>query len=166
MFQGCQDADMQCDEYDLDSHSWYYWSLYFMKCRDCGATTSRKDKAARSAHLDDRAALSKHLARLREGHKWLSKTWKEMETEAPDGKVERQFLKALDARAGMEREVRLLYGFRGCVTGPEGCPEASPVRCESCAEEHPPAEDGAPGVAPKQAQLEMETGALRKMRSV
>ena len=112
------------------------------------------------------AALRDHLARLREGHKWLSKTWKDMETKAPGGRVERQFLKALDAWAGIEREARLLYGFRGCVTGTEGCPEASPVRCESCAEEHPSAGDVAPDVAPKQVQLEMETGALRKMRSV
>ena len=36
-------SDKQCDNYDLDSHCWYYWSLYFMKCYDCGAYKARKD---------------------------------------------------------------------------------------------------------------------------
>ena len=34
-----------CDRFDNASHRWTYWTLYFLKCADCGATAPRKEFA-------------------------------------------------------------------------------------------------------------------------
>ena len=78
--------------------------------------------------------------RLRKGIDWLSSTSAELlamtEPNAGVGSwVEALFVESLDLWDRLERQLRAVYGFPGCVMDSgEGqqCPDRSPVRCLAC----------------------------------
>ena len=79
-------------------------------------------------------ALSAHLlSRLQAGSRWLTAEHQAWLEDRKDAASDERFSVALDAWAGMERSLRLVYGYQGCVFGPSGrCPADAPVSCDRC----------------------------------
>jgi hypothetical protein len=79
---------------------------------------------------------SRLLSRLRAGGKWLTsqhKAWLEGKRTAVS---DERFSAALEAWDLMERSLRMVFGYEGCVFGPDRrCPEAAPVVCDFCAKD-------------------------------
>jgi len=82
-----------------------------------------------------------YLNRLRAGHIWLADTDKRLgvmeanggQPEADYDRLRDKFLAALDAWDEMERQLRQLFLYQGCVMGAGlSCPAESPVRCAAC----------------------------------
>lgn len=92
-------------------------------------------------------AQSRLLNRLRAGITWLTAAHESLcrmeDNLALAGeqyeRLRVKFLAALDAWDGMDKMVRELYGFKGCVTGAgQRCPDSAPVGCRYCCVRHRP----------------------------
>jgi hypothetical protein len=72
------------------------------------------------------------LARLQAGSRWLTDqhlAWVEGKGAASD----ERFSAALEAWDLMERLLREVYGYDGCIFGPDRrCPDDAPVICDFC----------------------------------
>ena len=81
------------------------------------------------------AVPDKLLVRLRSGSIWLAaqhQAWVEDKTGAVS---DERFSTALDAWDLLERTLRQVFGYEGCVFGPSSrCPAGAPVVCDFCAE--------------------------------
>ena len=64
---------------------------------------------------------------------WLTaqhQAWLDDKKDAASGE---RFSVALDGWAEMERSLRLVYNYEGCIFGPDQrCPEDAPVTCDGC----------------------------------
>ena len=79
-------------------------------------------------------ALSDHLlTRLQAGSDWLTIHHQAWLNGNPNAADDERFSKSLAAWGEMERSLRLVYGYEGCIFGPDQrCPEDAPVRCDFC----------------------------------
>jgi hypothetical protein len=76
--------------------------------------------------------------RITKGNAWL---WQEsiglnkMEDAGVGSDREARYLEAFDLRIHLERLLRFVYGFEGCINGPQRtCDPIMIVRCEYCGE--------------------------------
>jgi hypothetical protein len=79
-----------------------------------------------------RKAASDHLpSRLQAGSNWLTvqhQAWLEGE-----GVSDERFSAALAAWDSLERTLRQVYGYDGCIFGPDRrCPDDTPTTCDCC----------------------------------
>ena len=79
-------------------------------------------------------AFSDHLlSRLQAGSRWLTAQHQAWLDKKQGAASDERFSVALDAWAEMERSLRLVYDYQGCIFGPDQrCPEDAPVRCDGC----------------------------------
>ena len=79
-------------------------------------------------------AFSDHLlSRLRAGSDWLAVHHVAWLRNSPHAADDERFSVALAAWSEMERSLRLVWGYEGCILGPDrSCPPESPVTCDSC----------------------------------
>ena len=90
-----------------------------------------------TAAVVERANLSDSaphlLSRLRNGSQWLTvqhQAWLDHEKEAAS---DERFSVALDGWAEMERSLRMIYDYQGCIFGVgRECPGSAPARCDGC----------------------------------
>ena len=102
----------------------------------------RTHKQAIIATIQQRTpAETTYLQRLRAGQVWLAAAHEklsEMEARCDVvgdlyNKQRERFLEALDGWDVMERQLRELLGYRGCIHGPgQRCPPDSVVVCRAC----------------------------------
>jgi hypothetical protein len=80
-------------------------------------------------------ALTDHLlTRLRNGSAWLTAAHQAWLDRTPAAPSDEKFSVALAAWTEMERSLRLVFGYEGCVFGPDrSCSQDAPVRCDACA---------------------------------
>lgn len=75
------------------------------------------------------------LNRLRAGSQWLTAQHLAWLEGSPDAGSDERFSVALAAWTEMERSLRLVFGYEGCVFGPDRrCPDDAPVICDFCME--------------------------------
>jgi hypothetical protein len=85
------------------------------------------DPACNNAYVDHL------LSRLRAGSQWLTAQHQAWLDSKPDAASDERFSVALAAWGEMERSLRLVFGYEGCVFGPDQrCPYDAPVICDSC----------------------------------
>ena len=89
-----------------------------------GETCSRPAQDALSDHL---------LSRLQAGSRWLTAQHQAWLDDKEDAASDERVSVALDGWDEMERSLRLVYDYEGCVFGPDQrCPEDAPVTCDFC----------------------------------
>ena len=78
------------------------------------------------------------LQRITKGNAWL---WQEsvalykLDDAGVGSDREKRFIKAFDLRIHLERLLRFVYSFDGCINGPQRtCEQSMIVRCEYCGE--------------------------------
>jgi hypothetical protein len=77
------------------------------------------------------------LSRLQAGSKWLTAQHKAWLEGNPDSASDARFSTALDAWAELKRSLRAVFGYEGCVFGPDRrCPEDAPVLCDFCVDSY------------------------------
>ena len=84
------------------------------------------------AEIPPHPALTLLLRRLRSGQQWLTATFDQLDAGSSGGPLERQYFRAIEFWIDVEREVRELFNFQGCVIGQRGCHGDAPVNCEAC----------------------------------
>lgn len=73
------------------------------------------------------------VERLRRGQTWLAERWRgicageSMAATEPD-----TFTRTFMAWVDLEKTIRFVYEYEGCVIGDEGCDPAAPACCEAC----------------------------------
>ncbi|MFQ6026920.1 MAG: hypothetical protein ACE5Q6_05320 [Dehalococcoidia bacterium] len=73
------------------------------------------------------------LSRLQAGSRWLTAQHRAWMDAAPDAASDERFSVALATWDEMERSLRLVFGYEGCVMGPDQhCPEDGLVVCDAC----------------------------------
>jgi hypothetical protein len=71
------------------------------------------------------------LSRLQSGSHWLTAQPQAWLEGRPDAASDERFSVALAAWTEMERSLRLVFGYEGCVFGPDQrCPDEAPVVCD------------------------------------
>jgi len=78
------------------------------------------------------------LDRLRRGHVWLTEQHSALLAMPNIGlrtTEDRQFMAALSLWGDLERFLRWVYEYQGCVTAEGHCPEGSPVNCSACGDD-------------------------------
>jgi hypothetical protein len=80
--------------------------------------------------------LTNHLlSRLQSGSHWLTAQHQAWLEGKPDAANDERFSVALAAWTEMERSLRQVFGYEGCICGPDQrCPEDAPVTCNFCME--------------------------------
>lgn len=79
--------------------------------------------------------LKAQLARLRKGQSWLTNAFAQIaDIDGVGGPAVRGFLTAFDFWCDMEKWVRWIFDYEGCVIGPRGCAPGAPVICDHCAQ--------------------------------
>lgn len=81
--------------------------------------------------------LADHLlSRFQAGSQWLTDQHQAWLEGRPDAASDERFSAALAAWGEMERSLRLVFDYRGCVFTPDQrCPEDATIICDFCAEE-------------------------------
>ena len=75
----------------------------------------------------------KLLSRLQAGTHWLTVQHQAWLDNKPLAANDERFSKALASWSEMERSLRVVYGYEGCVMGPgQRCPGDAPVICDAC----------------------------------
>ena len=75
------------------------------------------------------------LSRLQAGTRWLTAHHQAWLDAKPDAACDERFSQSLAAWDEMERSLRAVYGYEGCVQGPDQrCPEVAALVCDSCAQ--------------------------------
>ena len=73
------------------------------------------------------------LPRLQFGSRWLTSQHEARLAGNAEGKNNERFSTCLESWELMERTLRNVYGYEGCIFGPgDTCPTASRTRCEAC----------------------------------
>ena len=73
------------------------------------------------------------LPRLQFGSRWLTSQHEARLAGKAEGKSNERFSTCLESWELMERTLRNVYGYEGCIFGPgDTCPTASRTRCEAC----------------------------------
>ncbi len=75
------------------------------------------------------------VARLTKGQTWLTQTNALLCDQAHEWTpLRRRFADALELWGQLETALRILWGYEGCIHGPDGrCPDDAVVRCMACA---------------------------------
>ena len=79
-------------------------------------------------------ALSDHLlSRLQAGSRWLTSQHQVWLDDEEDAASDERFSVALEGWDEMERSLRMVYGYQGCIYGPQQrCPEDGVISCDGC----------------------------------
>ena len=73
------------------------------------------------------------LSRLQAGCDWLTWHHKAYLADNPNAADDKRFSLGLEAWDLMERTLRSVFGYEGCIFGPgKACPADSPTRCDAC----------------------------------
>jgi diadenosine tetraphosphatase ApaH/serine/threonine PP2A family protein phosphatase len=79
------------------------------------------------------AVMDHLLSRLQAGSRWLTAQHQAWLDSKPDAASDQRFSVALAAWSEMERSLRMVFGYEGCVFGPDQrCPKDAPVICDAC----------------------------------
>jgi hypothetical protein len=71
--------------------------------------------------------------RLRVGQQWLTREYQRWLVGDPQAATDERFSRALAGWDALERILRQLYEYQGCIFGPaQSCPEDAPVQCDGC----------------------------------
>jgi len=95
---------------------------------------------ADSYTVKDSRGLANTLRRLHKGMEWLTEVDKRLRAiQDRDKRLVARFLEALDLWDNLDKMVRELYHFEGCVLGPgQRCPDDAPVACRYCGSRNRP----------------------------
>ena len=96
------------------------------------ATESMLDKLDRGKTPSD-PDLTKALARLVNGQRWLVREWHRERDQAQWDKDDELLWKSYNAWDRLEMETRAKWKLKTCVIGPAGCDDKAPIRCDYCA---------------------------------
>jgi hypothetical protein len=105
---------------------------------DCsGANTSvrcEKGEISEQSRFQPNEVTDKLLSRLQAGSQWLTAQHQAWLDDRPEAANDERFSVALAAWSEMERSLRLVFRYEGCVFGPDQrCPDDAPIRCDACA---------------------------------
>ena len=78
--------------------------------------------------------LAPLLQRLRRGQQWLSQRY---DAYMDGAECEGPFVASMVAWDTLERLLRRLYGYQGCISETGACDSGAPVWCAACAEARP-----------------------------
>ena len=77
------------------------------------------------------------LARLRNGHKWMTEQYELFNQDNPQRASDAAFTESLSRWVTLELELRMIHGYQGCIYSEgERCPDTeemrAPVICDAC----------------------------------
>ena len=73
------------------------------------------------------------MERLQAGSQWLTAQHQAWLDDEKGAASDERFSAALDGWAEMERSLRLVYSYQGCIFGADQrCPQDAPVTCDGC----------------------------------
>ena len=58
-----KDEETQCDRWDIRTHRWQLWSIYFMRCLDCGEYAPRDTFQQKAAEAEEHDRLEAQWGR-------------------------------------------------------------------------------------------------------